>query len=130
MENCIFCKIAKGDIPSNKIYEDDELLCFLDITPLTKGHALLIPKEHYPKMTDMPDELYSKLILKGKELTKKLTKELNADGFNMLVLGEDVDHAHFHIIPRYYDSSEKPITLSHTADPEAKEFEKILERLK
>lgn len=105
MDDCIFCKIIKGDIPSTKVYEDDDFLAFLDIMPANKGHVLVIPKEHHEQLTDLPDELASKLILKVKDVAKTVVSGLELEGFNIVqnngkVSGQVVPHVHFHIIPR------------------------------
>ena len=103
MENeCIFCKIGKGEIPSSKVYEDNDMLAFLDIHPVNKGHLLIIPKEHFPFMPDVPDELLSKLFVKAKELMVILKKAVEADFVVCSVVGLDVLHFHIHLVPRYH----------------------------
>jgi len=101
--DCIFCKIVAGEIPSYKIYEDDKTLAFLDINPVTDGHALLISKEHYPMMPDVPDELLSEMFLKVKELMPKIKSALQADYVSVSVVGLDVLHFHIHLIPRKFN---------------------------
>lgn len=108
MDDCIFCKIVKGEIPSTKVYEDEFFLAFLDIMPANKGHVLVIPKEHYEKLTDLPDDLLSKLALKVKEVAGMVVSGLSSQGFNIVqnndkVAGQEVPHVHFHIIPRNSD---------------------------
>lgn len=103
MENCIFCKIIKGEIPSAKVYEDDKVLAFLDINPVNYGHTLIIPKEHYQMMYDVPDELISYSFVKAKELMVKIKDALEADYVSVSVVGLDVPHFHIHLIPRYYN---------------------------
>jgi histidine triad (HIT) family protein len=101
MENCIFCKIIAGEIPAEKIiYEDDKILAFLDINPVTYGHTLIIPKEHYPYMPDVPDELLSYCFIKAKELMISIKKAMEADFVTISVVGTDVPHFHIHLIPR------------------------------
>jgi histidine triad (HIT) family protein len=97
---CIFCKIINNEIPAYKVYEDDKCLAFLDINPVTPGHTLLIPKEHYEMMTDTPDELVSYLYLKAKELMIDIKEKLQADFVVLSVVGLDVPHLHIHLIPR------------------------------
>lgn len=103
MENCIFCKIIKGEIPAEKIYADDKVLAFLDINPVTYGHTLVIPKEHYATMTDVPDKLLSYCYLKAKELMIKIKQALGADYVSVSVVGLDVPHFHIHLIPRNFN---------------------------
>ncbi len=103
---CVFCKIVNGEIPSYKIYEDDDYLAILDISQTTLGHTLVMPKKHYPNMLEMPLEEYEKLMGVTQELAKKVTDKLNANGCNILinsneVAGQTVMHTHVHIIPRY-----------------------------
>ncbi len=99
--NCIFCKIAKGEIPSTKIYEDDKFIAFLDINPESEGHALLIPKEHFPWMQDAPDMLVGEIFTIAKNLMQKLINEKNCEYVRIKVVGKDVPHFHIHLIPEY-----------------------------
>ncbi len=103
---CVFCKIVNGEIPSYKIYEDDDYLAILDISQTTLGHTLVMPKKHYSNMLEMPLEEYEKLMGITQKLAKKVTDKLNANGCNILinsneVAGQTVMHTHVHIIPRY-----------------------------
>ncbi|MBU3922768.1 HIT family protein [Patescibacteria group bacterium] len=104
--NCIFCKIAKKEIPSEKIYENDKVFCFLDINPVSKGHTLVISKKHYENIFDIPENELKELISVVKKISKKRKKELNADGINLFnangkIAEQSVSHFHIHIIPRY-----------------------------
>lgn len=106
MENCLFCKIIKGEIPSSKIYEDKNTFAFLDISPVNKGHALIIPKMHSETILDMDDEDAANLIKTIKKISKAVMTSTNADGFNIMMnnykaSGQIIPHAHFHIIPRF-----------------------------
>ena len=101
MENCIFCKIIKGEIPSTKIYEDENFLAFMEINPVTKGHTLLIPKEHHETIYDLPQELAKKFIPTVQKVAKAQKEALQARKIALAVWGEDVSHAHMHLIPRY-----------------------------
>ena len=106
MEDCIFCKIAKGEIPHNKVYEDDHTVAFLDISPATPkgGHILVIPKKHYELITDVPDKELNSIISIIKKLSAVLLKlypGLNIIQNNKKVAGQAVPHTHFHLIPRY-----------------------------
>lgn len=103
---CLFCKIAEGSIPSYKIYEDEKVMAFLDINPVSKGHTIVIPKHHCEHVLDCNDEVYSHLMLVTKKLAMNELKVLNADGINLLTnckeaAGQSVPHFHFHIIPRF-----------------------------
>ena len=102
---CIFCQIISGKIPSKKLYEDDSCLAILDINPATRGHLLILPKEHYAIMTQIPDKLMGRLMNVAKTLSKLLLKALRADGTtvfiaNGLVAGQKAQHFILHLIPR------------------------------
>ena len=99
MDTCIFCKIGRGEIPANKIYEDDKAVAFLDIHPKGPGHALVIPKEHYRWFEEMPDELYTHVFKVVKELALKMKAD-GADHVQVGIVGKDVPHVHVHLIPR------------------------------
>lgn len=104
--NCIFCKISNGEIPSTKLYEDDEFVIILDVGPASLGHALILPKEHYANIFEMPEELLKKSVSLAKVWGEKLVKALHADGLNLvqnngLAAGQTVYHYHLHLIPRY-----------------------------
>ncbi len=106
MDDCIFCKIVNGEMPSLKVYEDDYVLAFLDIMPLNPGHTLIIPKKHYEFITDIPDDDMGYIFKAIKKIANALRQGLNADGYNVLnnngkVAGQLVSHAHFHIIPKF-----------------------------
>ena len=105
-ENCIFCKIAAGEIPSATIYEDADFRVILDIEPASKGHALILPKEHYANLYELPEELASKVLVVAKKVVTAMTEVLGCDGYNVLqnngeVAGQTVFHFHMHLIPRY-----------------------------
>ena len=104
--NCIFCKLANGDIPTNSIYEDDDFKVILDASPATKGHSLIIPKSHYKDIYEIDEELAGKAFKLAKKLTISMTDKLGCEGFNILqnnkeVAGQTVCHFHMHLIPRY-----------------------------
>lgn len=102
---CTFCRIVKNEIPADRVYEDDQILAFLDINPVTAGHTLVIPKKHYPMMTDVPDELLSYIFAKSKRLMKTMEMAFEADFVVISVVGIDVPHFHIHIIPRKYNDN-------------------------
>lgn len=105
-ENCIFCKIANGEIPSAALYEDDDFKVILDLGPATKGHALIIPKEHYANLYEIDDEIAAKAFKLAKKMVITLTDVLGCDGYNVVqnngeAAGQTVFHFHIHLIPRY-----------------------------
>ena len=107
-DNCIFCKIAAGDIPSATIYEDNDFRVILDIEPASKGHALILPKEHYANLYELSDELAAKALIVAKKVITKMTGILGCDGYNVVqnngeAAGQTVFHFHIHLIPRYKD---------------------------
>ena len=106
MTDCLFCKIANKEIPSEIVYENDDAVAFMDINPTNKGHVLVIPKKHFENILDMPDEILEKVIVAVKKVAKAVKESLNCDGFNIGMnnfpaSGQVIMHAHFHIIPRY-----------------------------
>lgn len=105
-DDCLFCRIVKGELPSNTIYEDDDFKVILDIGPVTKGHALIIPKDHFSDMYEIPEEKAAAAIGLAKRLIIKMTDRLGCDGFNILQNNKEaaeqtVPHFHIHLIPRY-----------------------------
>ncbi|MFP3870358.1 MAG: HIT family protein [Syntrophobacteria bacterium] len=105
MQDCIFCKIVRGDIPSAKILETDTVLAFLDINPVSKGHTLVVPKKHYAAFSDIPPEVLIRLAEALQKVGIAVRSQLNSDGYNILLnnglaAGQLIDHAHFHLIPR------------------------------
>lgn len=103
--DCVFCAIAAGEIPSFKIYEDDFVLAFLDINPFSEGHTLVIPKEHYKGLLDVPPDVLAVLLERVQKVSSHIAKALACDGFNILqnngaAAGQTVNHIHFHIVPR------------------------------
>ncbi len=108
MENCIFCKIVAGDIPCNKVYEDQNVISFMDINPINKGHLLVIPKKHFQEVKDYDEETGMHLFNAAVKIEKALRKvdeiKLEATSFVMAngkAAGQEVFHSHLHIIPRY-----------------------------
>ena len=120
---CIFCKIINGDIPSKKIYEDDDVVAILDISQATKGHTLVLPKKHYANILEIEESDYLKVMSVAKKLADKLTKTFNTTGCNILnncgeLAGQTVMHFHVHIIPRYETDDLKIEFTSHSLDLE------------
>lgn len=108
MKECIFCKIAKGEIPSATLYEDEEFRVILDLGPANKGHALILPKAHYENLYDLPDEMAAHAMILAKKIATKMKGILNCDGYNLVqnngeAAGQTVFHFHMHLIPRYTD---------------------------
>ena len=104
-ENCIFCKIAAGEIPSATLYEDDDFRVILDVSPASKGHALILPKEHYRNLYELDDGLASKALVLAKKMIVRLKDVLGCDGYNIVqnneeAAGQTVFHFHMHMIPR------------------------------
>ncbi|MBQ7776382.1 MAG: HIT family protein [Lachnospiraceae bacterium] len=111
-DDCIFCKLANGVIPTNSIYEDEDFNVILDMAPAAKGHALILPKEHADNLYELPEETAAKVLVLAKKLAKSMTEKLNCDGFNVVqnngtVAGQTVFHFHMHLIPRYEADGQK-----------------------
>ncbi len=109
-DNCIFCRIIRGEIPAARIYEDDKVVAFLDIAPFNFGHALVIPKIHCQSMTIVPDEYLSAMIIAARKLAPAIMHATGAPAFNLMlnngsIAGQEVPHAHLHIIPRMVDDA-------------------------
>lgn len=105
-QNCIFCKIAAGEIPSATVYEDEDFRVIMDINPASKGHAIILPKTHAANIFEVEDEVASKIFVVAKKVAKAMKEELNCDGMNILqnngeVAGQTVFHLHVHLLPRY-----------------------------
>ena len=110
MDNCIFCKIANGEIPAATLYEDEDFRVILDLGPASKGHALILPKAHAANIYELSDEMAAKVMVLAKKMAGALTKALNCDGFNIVqnngeCAGQTVFHFHMHLIPRYKEDN-------------------------
>lgn len=105
MAECIFCKIVAKEIPSFVVYEDDTILALLDINPVHKGHVLVMPKEHYHWMQDVPDDLLAQATSVCKKLMRAMRSGLGIDYVQISVVGRDIPHFHIHLIPRTYDDT-------------------------
>ncbi len=102
-KDCIFCKIAVHEIPKNPediVIEDADFMAFPDIHPAAPGHTILIPKEHYRWFEEIPDDLYAKMFLAAKKITKDLKQKLDVDYVHLSIVGKDVPHVHIHLIPQ------------------------------
>ncbi|MCI8712213.1 MAG: HIT family protein [Ruminococcus sp.] len=109
-ESCIFCRIAAGEVPSATLYEDEDFRVILDLNPASKGHALILPKEHYRNLYDLDEDLAAKTMVLAKKMICKMKDVLRCDGYNLVqnneeVAGQSVFHFHMHMIPRYKDDN-------------------------
>lgn len=125
--DCIFCKIINGEIPSYKIYEDNDIFVILDINPVSTGHVLILPKKHFemPETTD--DEVLAKMIVISKKIGQKIKKILKSDGFNINInngksAGQIIFHTHFHIVQRFENDNLK---LWPTNEAESKKIQEV-----
>lgn len=110
--NCIFCKIANGEIPSATLYEDDNFRVILDLGPATKGHALILPKEHYANLYELPEETAGEVMKLAKRMADRMKERLGCEGLNLVqnngdLAGQTVFHFHMHMIPRYQADGQK-----------------------
>lgn len=123
MENCIFCKIAAGEIPSNTIYEDDSFRVILDLGPATKGHALVLPKNHYADLFEIPEDVLADAAKVAKKVAGTMKEKLSCDGLNLVqnngeAAGQTVMHFHLHIIPRYENDGQHILWKPTSPSPE------------
>lgn len=130
--DCIFCKIANGEIPSRTIYEDEQFRVILDLGPATKGHALILPKEHADNLFELPEDVATDAMKVAKKVGALLRDKLNADGLNLVQnngaeAGQTVMHFHLHLIPRYKDDGQN-INWNPTA-PSAEELDTICKQI-
>ncbi|MCM1064625.1 MAG: HIT family protein [Eubacterium sp.] len=112
MSDCIFCKIAQGEIPSKTIYEDERFRVILDLGPAARGHALILPKEHAANIYELPEETAAAAFVLGKKMACVMRDKLKCDGLNLIqnngeTAGQTVDHFHLHVIPRYKDDGQR-----------------------
>ncbi|MFH1173072.1 MAG: HIT family protein [bacterium] len=133
MADCIFCKIIKGEIPSHKVYEDDQVLAFLDISPVNQGHTLVIPKEHTENLLTLSEEQIKAIFTVAQKVAKKIETVLKPDGINLGMnnkpgAGQIIFHAHVHIMPRYTNDGLKLWGQNYTY--KAGEAAELVERLK
>lgn len=111
-EDCIFCKIANGEIPSKTLYEDGDFRVILDLGPATKGHALILPKEHAADLFELSEETASKVLVVARRVAARMAEKLHCDGMNLVqnngkAAGQTVPHFHLHMIPRYQDDGQQ-----------------------
>ena len=131
-DDCIFCKLANGVFPTNKIYEDDDFTVILDAAPANAGHSLILPKNHFANLFEIDDATAAKVMPLAKKVASALKAELNCDGVNVVQnngtsAGQTVFHFHVHVIPRYYNDN---VGLGWPqGEPDADEQSKLAEAL-
>ena len=135
MGDCIFCKIANGEIPSATLYEDEEFRVILDLGPASKGHSLILPKKHAANIYELPEETAGKAMILAKKMAGKLTDALNCDGFNIVqnngeIAGQTVFHFHMHLIPRYKGDKNDDILKYTPLELSEDEMKEILDMIK
>ena len=122
MADCIFCKIITGEIPSSKVYEDDQVVAFLDISQVTPGHTLVVPKQHFRNLLEMDADSTSQLFARVPDIARKVMKVTGAKGMNILnnneeIAGQTVFHTHVHLAPRYDETDGLQISFeAHEPD--------------
>ena len=133
-DDCLFCKIVAGEIPSYKVYEDGDFIAILDRFPRNLGHTLIIPKEHFDDLFDLPGALAERLLPLARELAGKVKEATGCEGLNLVqnngeASGQEVKHFHLHIIPRFLNDRVSLTSANGRLNPAPKEFEEMLERL-
>ncbi len=129
MDNCIFCRIVKGEIPSYKVWEDDNFLAFLTIKPINPGHVLVIPKSHSEYLYDLPDKDLADLVLASKPIANAIKKAMNpkTGRVGVMIAGLSVPHTHIHLVPM---DSEGDLTFARAKDASEEELRVIQEQIK
>ncbi len=132
-DNCIFCKLANGDIPTNTVYEDEDFRVILDAAPATRGHALILPKAHFANLYEIEDETLAKAAKLAKKVITREKELLGCDGYNLVqnngeAAGQTVFHFHMHLIPRYANG-EKIVAWNQQELPE-EEMKEICARMR
>ena len=134
-ENCIFCKLANGDIPTNTVYEDEDFRVILDASPATKGHSLILPKQHYANLYEIDEDVAAKAMKLAKKLAIHMKEVLHCDGVNVLqnneeTAGQTVFHFHVHVIPRDKGAKNDDIIQWNHEEFSDDEMKKILDTVK
>ncbi|MCK5416562.1 HIT domain-containing protein [Candidatus Parcubacteria bacterium] len=129
---CLFCKIVKNEIPSSKVYEDNKVLAFMDIAPINPGHVLVVPKDHYANMEEIPEDLLASVMFVVKKIGKAMKSGLGIEAYNIQenndpIAGQIIPHIHFHIIPRYKNDKLKLWPGKKYNDGE---IDKVVEKIK
>ncbi len=137
MVDCVFCKIVKKEAPAEILYENENILAFLDINPINFGHTLIIPKQHYREFHEIPDEISKELITATSVLTKAILESLKPNGYNIFTnngrfAGQAIMHCHFHIVPRYFNDGFKfrPLPKSYKQNQMKQYADLIREKVK
>lgn len=131
-DNCIFCKIANGEIPSRTVYEDEDFRAILDLGPATPGHTLILPKDHAGDLYELPEETAGKVLPVAKKVAALLKERLGCQGLNLVqnngeLAGQTVMHFHLHVIPRYEEDGQK--ILWNPTQPAAEELDEVYHRI-
>jgi histidine triad (HIT) family protein len=134
-ENCLFCKIISGEIPSKRVYEDDYVYAFLDIYPASEGHTLIAPKKHYNSFTDMDPEDVARLFEAARKITVAVEKAFSAEGSNIginngEVAGQEVPHVHVHVIPRKKGDGGRGIKSIVWTEPDRTNLNDVAEKIR
>ena len=134
-ENCLFCKIISGEIPSNRIYEDDAVYAFLDIYPASEGHTLVAPKKHFSRFVEMDAEDVARLFEAARKVTAAVEKAFSAEGSNVgvnngEVAGQEVPHVHVHVIPRKKGDGGRGIKSIIWTEPDRTNLEEVAEKIR
>lgn len=134
-ENCLFCKIISGEIPSYRIYEDDAVYAFLDIYPASEGHTLVAPKKHFSNFTDMNAEDVALLFETARKVTAAVEKAFSAEGSNIginngEVAGQEVPHVHVHVIPRKKGDGGRGIKSIVWTEPDTTNLGEVAEKIR
>lgn len=132
MPDCLFCKIVNKEIPANIVFEDDDVIAFLDINPSVKGHTLIIPKDHYNSFQETPPEALAKVAAVAQKIAPAILKAVDAEAYNFTnncgrAAGQIIMHTHFHLMPRRSDDGKK-LFGGHEGDQE--ELDQIAEKIK
>lgn len=122
-DDCIFCKIANGEIPSRTLYEDEMFRVILDLAPATKGHALILPKDHAADLFDLPEEIAARVLVLSKKMAGVMKEKLDCSGLNLMqnngeAAGQTVKHFHMHLIPRYEGDGQEITMVPTSSTPE------------
>lgn len=133
MADCIFCKIITGEIPSYKVYEDDQVVAFLDISQVTPGHTLVVPKQHFRNLLEMDADSTSQLFARVPDIARKVMKATGAKGMNILnnneeIAGQTVFHTHVHLAPRYDETDGLQISFE-THEPDFSALAQLAEKI-
>ncbi|MEK7227915.1 MAG: HIT domain-containing protein [Patescibacteria group bacterium] len=131
MNDCIFCKISQGEIPTNKIYEDDSTFAFLDKHPINPGHILVVPKKHEPDFHKLDDASYQALMATVKKLSSLVQDKFNPKKVGLIIAGWDVPHTHVHIVPMhdYNDITSKSMLDGTRANPTDEELKEVADHI-